>query len=209
MGASRALSLATRPARQASITASRQTANGQWRKIAQFATCTGSKKAFPPIGFGSDGTLYVRAHAGRDTSALHRFDLAAGKLDPEPVVVTRGYDFTGSLVSQRGKLLGVSIETDAASNVWFDKEMQAVRQKVDKLLPATANLISPASRPDSPRALGSLYSDVQPLAYYLYNLKTERSAWSAGAAKASIRAAWPGRIRCATRRATGARFPPC
>ncbi|MGI4844661.1 MAG: alpha/beta fold hydrolase [Janthinobacterium lividum] len=150
----------------------REPSSGNWRTIAQFATYTGSKEAFSPVGFGSDGTLYVRAHGGEDASSLYRFDLAAGKIDPEPVLVTRGYDFTGRLLGQRGKLLGVRIETDGLTSVWFDKDMQAVQQKVDKLLPATSNLISPASRLDAPWVLVESYSDLRPRFYNLYNLKT-------------------------------------
>ncbi|KFI06040.1 hypothetical protein [Massilia sp. BSC265] len=52
-----------------------------------------------PVGFGPGGTLDVEAHAGRDTSSLHTVDLATGKLNPEALVSTPGYDFTGELVT--------------------------------------------------------------------------------------------------------------
>ena len=150
----------------------REPASGAWRTLAQFATYTGSSGAFTPVGFGSDGSLYVSSANGGDTDALHTLDLATGKLGPEPVVVTPGYDFTGGLITQQGKLLGVSIETDAAANIWFDNDMKALQQAVDKLLPGTVNLVSTASRPDAPWVLVASYSDVQPLVYNLYNLKT-------------------------------------
>ncbi|GAB3379509.1 hypothetical protein [Massilia agri] len=68
----------------------RDPAGDEWRTIAQFATYAGSKDAFSPVGFGADGTLFVLAQAGQDTASLHTYDLASGKLSPEPVVVTRG-----------------------------------------------------------------------------------------------------------------------
>jgi dipeptidyl aminopeptidase/acylaminoacyl peptidase len=143
-----------------------------WRTIAQFATYAGSKDAFTPVGFGADGTLFVLAQAGQDTASLHTYDLASGKLSPEPIVVTRGYDFTGGLVTRRGKVLGVSIETDARANVWFDKEMQAVQEAVDKQLPSTVNTISVPSQLDAQWVLVRSYSDTRPVTYRAYNAKT-------------------------------------
>jgi dipeptidyl aminopeptidase/acylaminoacyl peptidase len=147
----------------------RDPASGQWRLIAEFATYTGTRGAFSPVGFGNDGKLYVRTNAGRDTTSLHTFNLATGQLDPEAVVVTEGYDFTGGLVARPGKLLGVQFETDAPGSAWFDKDMQATQQAVDKLLPGTVNLISVAARADAPWVLVRSFSDTRPLAYNLYN----------------------------------------
>ena len=150
----------------------RDPAGDAWRQIAQFATYAGSQDAFTPIGFGGDGTLFVLAHAGKDTASLHTFDFAAGKVDPEPVVVTRGYDFTGGLVSRRGQVLGVAIETDAQSNVWFDKDMQAVQQAIDKQLPSTVNTLSVPAQADAQWLLVQSYSDTRPLYFRAYNRKT-------------------------------------
>jgi len=150
----------------------REPGTDDWRMIAQFATYAGSRGAFTPLGFGADGTLFVLAQAGQDTASLHIYDLASGKLSPEPVVVTRGYDFTGGLVTRRGKVLGVSIETDAHANIWFDKEMQAVQAAVDKQLPGTVNTISVPSQPDAQWVLVRSYSDTRPVSYRAYNTKT-------------------------------------
>ncbi|CAN7183057.1 alpha/beta hydrolase family protein [Massilia sp. LjRoot122] len=147
----------------------REPASGDWRTIAQYPTYSGSKEGFTPVGFGADGTLYVRAHAGKDAAALHTLDLATGKINPEGVVVMPGYDFDGALISRRGKLLGASIETDAPGIVWFDKDMQKIQQDVDKLLPGGVNLISVASRADAPWVLVRSVSDVRPLSFHLYH----------------------------------------
>lgn len=144
-------------------------ASGKWRTIVQYPTYGTSKNGFTPVGFGADGTLYVRAHAGKDAAALHTLDLASGKLNPEAVLVMPGYDFDGGLLSRRGKLLGAVIETDAPGTVWFDKDMQAIQQQVDKLLPGGVNLISVAARAEAPWVLVRSFSDVSPLAYHLYN----------------------------------------
>jgi dipeptidyl aminopeptidase/acylaminoacyl peptidase len=149
----------------------REPASGAWRSIAQYATYDKSAP-FTPVGFGSDGTLYVRASLGKDTSSLHSVDLSSGKPNPEPLVTLPGYDFTGALLGRPGKLLGVSYETDAVGQVWFDKDMQAVQRKLDALLPGTVNLITVASRPETPWVLVSSFSDLRPLAYRLYNAET-------------------------------------
>jgi dipeptidyl aminopeptidase/acylaminoacyl peptidase len=127
---------------------------------------------FTPVGFGADGTLYVRAYGEQDTAQLHTFDLATGKVNPQALVVTPGYDFNGGLVSRRDKVLGALVETDAMGSVWFDKDMAAVQQQVDQLLPGTVNLISVAARAEAPWVLVRSFSDVRPLSYSLYNLKT-------------------------------------
>ncbi|VXC45350.1 S9 family peptidase [Massilia sp. 9I] len=150
----------------------RDPTTGKWRQIAEFATYTGSRGAFSPVGFGNDGKLFVRTNAGKDTTSLYSFNLATGQLDTDPVVVTEGYDFTGGLVTRPGKLLGVILETDAPGSVWFDKEMQATQAAVDKLLPGTVNLISVAARADAPWVLVRSFSDTRPLAYNLYNPST-------------------------------------
>jgi len=150
----------------------RQPGGDEWRTIAQFATYAGTRGAFTPLGFGADGTLFVLAQAGRDTASLHTFDLATGKLSPEPVVVTRGYDFTGSLVTRRGAVLGAAIETDAQTSVWFDQGMQAVQQAVDKQLPGTVNMLSVPAQPDAQWVLVRSYSDTRPVTWRAYNAKT-------------------------------------
>jgi len=152
----------------------RDPATSAWRTIASFPTYAGSKEGFTPVGFGADGTLYVRAHAGKDAAALHTLDLATGKINPQGVVVMPGYDFDGGLVSRRGQVLGASIETDAPGQVWFDKGMQAIQQEVDKQLPGAVNMISVASRADAPWVLVRSLSDVRPLAYYLYSPESRK-----------------------------------
>jgi len=147
----------------------RDPASGAWRILAQFPTYAGAKDGFTPVGFGADGTLYVRAWVGKDAAALHTLDLATGKVNPQGVVVMPGYDFDGGLVGRRGKVLGAVVETDAPANVWFDKDMQAMQQAVDKLLPDTVNLISVAAHADAPWVLVRSLSDVRPLSWHLYH----------------------------------------
>ena len=143
-----------------------------WRQLASFNGYTGGPGAFEAVDFGPDGTLYVRTHAGGDKAALHTFDLAANSISPKPLVQLADFDFSGSLVTSRGKLLGIRYLSDAKSTVWFDPAMKAAQEKVDALLPETVNLIGVAARPETPWVLVASYSDVQPGTIMLFNTET-------------------------------------
>jgi len=150
----------------------RDPASSQWRVIATFDSYAGDDNAFSPLGFGDDGALYVSKYNGKDTASLYIFDFATGKVRPQPVVTADGYDFEGALVSRNGKLLGVRVLTDAYDSVWFDPGMKALQARIDALLPGTVNLLSVASRADTPWALVHAYSDREPLSYILFDTES-------------------------------------
>lgn len=148
----------------------------QWRPIATFDAYGPSHGAFTPLAFGPDGTLYVVTSLGSDTSSVHIFDLAAGRIRPEPLVSLKGYDFDGDLLFGNGRLLGIGMRTDAVGIEWLDAGMKAVQAEVDRQLPATVNVIDVPRRPQSANVLVKAYSDVIPASYYLYD--TEKKAMS-------------------------------
>jgi dipeptidyl aminopeptidase/acylaminoacyl peptidase len=143
-----------------------------WRKFASANAYTGNGGDLAPLGFAPDGTLHVVARAGADKAALYRYDLAAARRAAAPLVALADYDFNGSLVIASGKLLGVQVLTDARATVWFDDAMKALQQRVDALLPATVNLVTPAARAQTPWLLVESYSDVQPRTWRLFNADT-------------------------------------
>jgi dipeptidyl aminopeptidase/acylaminoacyl peptidase len=143
-----------------------------WRKLASANAYTGNGGDITPLGFAPDGTLHVIARAGADKAALYRFGLAAASLAAAPLVALADYDFDGSLVIANGKLLGVQVLADARATVWFDPAMKALQQRVDALLPATGNLVTPAARAQTPWLLVESYSDVQPRIWRLFNADT-------------------------------------
>ncbi|MCC2956938.1 prolyl oligopeptidase family serine peptidase [Massilia sp. IC2-477] len=151
----------------------RDPASGAWRMLTSYPAYGDGSRALQPLGFAPDGKLYVLARSGgRDTTALHLFDVASGRIDPQPLVVTAGFDFDGSLVTNRDKVLGIRFTTDAESNEWFDPAMKTVQAAVDKLLPATINLITVPAQVDSPVVLVRSYSDTIPGTWSLYNIQT-------------------------------------
>ncbi|MGH8854952.1 MAG: alpha/beta hydrolase family protein, partial [Telluria sp.] len=149
----------------------RDPATSAWRAIASFDRFKGRRDAIEPVGFGADGKLYVSAAAGKDTISLHTFNFSTGKIDPEPVIETPGYDFSGALVNRRGQLLGARLTTDASANVWFDTAMAAVQKKIDALSPGTVNLVTVASSPDAPWVMVTSYSDRHPPSTNVYHLR--------------------------------------
>jgi dipeptidyl aminopeptidase/acylaminoacyl peptidase len=153
----------------------RDPANSEWRKLTSFNPYGLGKGAISPVGFGPDGSLYVVTRSDdEDTSSVHLFDLKTGKVNPQPVIVTKGYDFSGSLATNHGKLLGLRFTTDATSDEWFDPGMKAIQDNVDKLLPTTNNLLSVPSHAKTPWILVRAYSDAVPAIYFLYNKDTKQ-----------------------------------
>jgi dipeptidyl aminopeptidase/acylaminoacyl peptidase len=149
----------------------RDPSSGTWRVLSsspRYVTDNG----MTPVGFGPDGSLYVIARTGMDTSAIHRFDFDSGKVEPEPLVRTAGYDFDGELITTRTRVLGLHFITDAESDEWLETGMRAIKQQVDKLLPGTINLLSVPSRAETPWLLVTAYSDTIPATYLLFNSKT-------------------------------------
>jgi dipeptidyl aminopeptidase/acylaminoacyl peptidase len=145
----------------------------EWRKLATYKLYGDDEASINPLAFGPDGKLYVSTRQGRDTSAVHTMDIATGTLSREPLLSTQGYDFRGTIMTSREKVLGMIFTTDATSVEWFDPAMKAVQETVDKLLPATMNLVAaPPQHSKTPWLLVRAYSDVIPSTYFLFNRDT-------------------------------------
>jgi len=166
-------------------------ANNKWRLLISNPAYGAEKEAITPLGFGSDGTLFVSANAGENTSALRTFDFVTGKVNKNALAVSPGYDFDGTLISSN-KVLGVRHTTDATGTVWFDPAMQVIQKTVDKALPNTNNLITVPIQPSSSWVLVESYSDMQPSRYMLYHTKTGQFE-SVGSTYPNIPAASMGR----------------
>jgi len=163
----------------------RDPANNEWRRLTAFDSYTGGKGAFTPLAFGPDGTLYVIINRKSNITSVHSYNFATNKISDDPVVTLDGYDFSGHLIMDQHKILGVRFLTDAAGTVWFDAAMKAMQEKIDTMLPNTINLLTPPTRPEAPWVLVKSFSDVWPSRTFLYNRDTQQLS-AVGASHPSI-----------------------
>jgi dipeptidyl aminopeptidase/acylaminoacyl peptidase len=168
--------------------------DGKWRKLREDLAFGSASDLVTPVGFGPDGTLYATARNGKDTTALYALDLASGKIQGPPLLEAKGYDIDAELVMDSRKLLGVRYRTDVAATAWFDDKMAALQTRVDELLPATINKLTPPRFGDAPWVLVESQSDVIPTTWLLYNRDTKALA-RLGSTHPAIRAEQMGRMR--------------
>jgi len=165
---------------------------GKWRVLASFKAYVPDARAFTPLGFGPDGTLYANASRLSDHAAVHTVDLATGAISAQPVVRVDGFDFTGDLVANATHLLGMRYLADAEGTAWFDPAMKAIQADIDAQLPGTINLIGVPRRPETPNLLVTAFSDMQPRVYFIYNTITRKLS-VAGSAHGNLDANTMGR----------------
>jgi dipeptidyl aminopeptidase/acylaminoacyl peptidase len=146
-------------------------ANGKWRELARFDPLSPTE-AFTPMGFGPDGALYVHARLKRDKSAVYKYDLAANRIEPEPLVSLPDYDFSGTLLVDETRLLGVRYLADGTGTIWFDPALKQVQARVDALLPSTSNVVDVPLHAEVPLVLVRSFSDKDPGTYRLFNTET-------------------------------------
>ncbi len=134
---------------------------------------------FVPRFFDAAGDLFVTVASGpRGTSELHRFDFEKRAPMSDAVVRAPGFDFRGELVAETpgGQTLGVRLETDAETTVWFDPRLKALQQEADGKLPGRVNRLSCRRCSESDMVvLVESFSDRDPGVYLLYRADTR--AW--------------------------------
>jgi dienelactone hydrolase len=143
-----------------------------WKPLDQFPSYTPSTASFEVGDVGADGRMYVSKATGDGAArALYRYDLAAGKVEGEPLVSARGFDIEGDLVQdyRAHKVLGVHYDADASGTVWFDPAMKALQARIDAKLPGLVNRIDPADCGCAQRVLVTSHSDHQPAVFLLYD----------------------------------------
>lgn len=144
-------------------------ASGKWRELGAYVVTSDANLA--PVLVTRSGQLYVVAYGGRDTLGMYRFDVGTGKLDPEPVVGLKNFDFEGALqlAPDHQNLLGVRYETSEEITTWFDEGMQQIQKRVDALLPSTINDLYPARDAVADTMVVYSYSDTEPGFWQLYH----------------------------------------
>nr|WP_315216994.1 alpha/beta fold hydrolase [uncultured Duganella sp.] len=129
---------------------------------------------FTPLFMDGLNTLYVRANY-KGYSAPFRYNLTTMKIDPEPIIETPGFDFLGSpeMDHTSKRMMGIHLETDAETTVWFNPVMKAEQAKIDAALPGNINTVECASDClGSPVLLIKSETDRRPADYVLYTRAT-------------------------------------
>ncbi|HEY9102329.1 S9 family peptidase [Chitinimonas sp.] len=146
----------------------RDLSNDSWAELGNFDDASG--EGWNPEFFDFNDNLYVRVEREGSTSELYRYDLKQRRIDDEPTVSIKGFDFEGypEFDSRARQLLGVHYTSDAKGTVWTNKQMAETQKMLDGALPATINTISCGFCLSSPVMLVSATSDKQPTRYYLY-----------------------------------------
>lgn len=96
---------------------------------------------FEPLLVDGKGTLYVtRTEGPAGHNVLTRWDFAAGRPDPVPLVSAPGFDFIGQpLVGGDGSLWGFHVSTDIDTTVWLNDELAQLQKLADARMPGYVN----------------------------------------------------------------------
>lgn len=143
-----------------------------WRVVRETERVFGEE--FSLHGRAQDGAFYVVTRNGKDRTALYTYDPRTDKLSDKPVLGLAQFDIQPQLHRHEGRLLGVKVDADATTTVWFDDAMKAVQARVDAKLGSTNNLIFPPKRGASPWVLVWSYADRQTGIAYAYQRETGR-----------------------------------
>ncbi|MBN8489118.1 MAG: S9 family peptidase [Burkholderiales bacterium] len=175
---SRDILLDPRGAPVAVLTAKGDSARLLWRREGAWQVVRESERFFDDDfaleGMAPDGTAYVSARNGLDRRALYSIDPVRGALSERPVLALEQYDVEGELIFGGDRLLGMRVEADARTTVWFDPGMKAIQERIDARLTSTGNLLTPPRRGDSPWILVSAFSDRQPTVVLAYHRGTDK-----------------------------------
>ena len=150
----------------------RDAESGAWRRLREFERFGNTEMNLAAIG--PDDQLYVTARAGADTEAVYTYDPAKDALSAQPVFRAAQFDIAPQFIANDQRLLGLRFAVDAELTHWLDEGMKAHQAVVDQLLPATANMLSPPRRGDSPWLLVRAFADVQPTQYLLFHTGTKK-----------------------------------
>ncbi len=100
------------------------------------------KQPFELHSVDSQGGLYVtHIPKGSANTVLARYDPQTKAPDTSALVSVPGFDFSGCLIEQDDRVLGVRTQADSETTVWLDERMAQFQQDVDKRLPGLVNRI--------------------------------------------------------------------
>jgi dipeptidyl aminopeptidase/acylaminoacyl peptidase len=145
-----------------------------WRSLREWGSY--GEAALTPLALEGDGTLIVSARVDRDVSALYTFDLKKGEINKEPLVAVAGYDVEQvRFDSAQRRVIGVPVEAQQPTTVWFDEALARVQAVVDKALPVgRSNTLLCGRCAGATRFVVASQGDRQPGEYFLFDAAAGR-----------------------------------
>lgn len=175
----------------------RQGVDASWQEIARHRF--DEPNQITPVAFDRDGALYVLARAnGADFQAVHTFDLANKRVNPEPLVALKGYDLESSglgsalragaplVFDEAGRLIGVRYEADRSGTHWIDEGRDRLQRSLEATFPGHEVRFEGRVEDVKAPLLVAVDSDRQPTQYLLYR-RDERDLQSLGSSRPWIR----------------------
>jgi dipeptidyl aminopeptidase/acylaminoacyl peptidase len=147
--------------------------SGEWRSLARAPDL---QLAWGPVAVDASDTLYVTTRAADSTSVLTRFDFKSGTPDPEPIASAPGFDFEGALLMWNGKVVGLRLQTDAETSIWFDPHRKSLQELADRRFPGRINRINCGDCAGDAVMLVHSFSDRAPGEFWIYREKA--GEWS-------------------------------
>jgi acetyl esterase/lipase len=142
----------------------------EWSELADFDPL--SEPGYTPRWVDEDGSIIVTSRQGSDTQGLYRLDPKIKRIDPQALVLVKGFDLSPVLETdtKTKRLLGLHIVADRPMSVWFDSKLQALQQSIDAALPKGRTNQIYCGRCESSRFFVVLSrSDRQPGEYFLFD----------------------------------------
>lgn len=159
----------------------RTPSNNEWTVVSRFDVYEPKPDSWTPLAIDSSEQLYVSAiepstMAGAQTSAVFRLMPKPDAPLDKPLLSLKGYDFEGKVLidAGTGKTLGIRYLTDAIGVAWFDPDMKAVQQDVDKQLDGTVNYLTCDYCSQARHLIVTAYSDRQSPVHFLYERATRK-----------------------------------
>ena len=159
-----------------------------------------------PVALDGADRLFVAALAANGAWVLKRFDFAAGAPEAAALVSAPGFDLRSGLLfdnETERRLVGVRVNTDAESTLWFDAERKKLQAVADARFPNQINRTWCEACASGGAMLVMSYSDRDPGTYSVYRPSTEE--WTTiGRVRAQrrSRARWRRSICIGSRRGT-------
>jgi dipeptidyl aminopeptidase/acylaminoacyl peptidase len=145
----------------------------EWSQIGKFPILTPDWKA----AFVVNNALFVyRATGPEGEDQLYRFNFETGKVDPEALVATPGFDVEVTPITSRstGVQHGLRVLGETSSTLWEQAVMQGVQKKIDAILPGRINTLFCGSCDSPNTVLIYSYSDRDPGQFLTYQLASDQ-----------------------------------